>query len=302
MSLSSSAPPSLRAEHALEARGLSKRYGGHVRALREIDLVVPWGAVTGLVGPNAAGKSTLLNSWMGFERPTSGVTFVDGLNPLRSRVQSTRRIGYVPQSPALYRELTVADHLGLAKHLRSDFDPAITQRRLRDLGIPLGRSVATLSGGEAAQVGLALALGTRAPILLLDEPLSSLDPLARREFIAVLLDAVRADGVTVVISSHVVSDIEQACDRLVVLGVGQKLLDDSIAAAIETHRLVDGSVAEQWPTDVVGEIPDHHLGPIWLVRWRGQELDQSSDSVLPNLEEVVLGYLRAGRSRSEGGE
>lgn len=302
MSLSSSALPSLRAEYALEARGLSKRYGGHVRALREIDLVVPWGAVTGLVGPNAAGKSTLINSWMGFERPTSGATFVDGLNPLRSRVQSTRRIGYVPQSPALYRELTVADHLGLAKHLRSAFDAAITQRRLHDLGIPLGRSVATLSGGEAAQVGLALALGTRAPILLLDEPLSSLDPLARREFIAVLLDAVRADGVTVVISSHVVSDIEQACDRLVVLGVGQKLLDDSVAAAVETHRLVDGSVAEQWRTDVVGEIPDHHLGPMWLVRWRGQELDQSSDSVLPTLEEVVLGYLRAGRSRSEGDE
>jgi len=131
----------------------------------------------------------------------------------------------VAQSPALYDGLSVDDHLDLAVLLRPEFDRPYARRRLDELGIPGGQGAKSLSGGQQAQVALALALGTRARILLLDEPLASLDPLARREFLHVLVDAVRADGSTALLSSHVITDIEQACDRLLVLGAGRTLLD-----------------------------------------------------------------------------
>ena len=127
----------------------------------------------------------------------------------------------------------------MATTLRPGFDPAVARRRLDDLDIPLTSRADELSGGQQAQVGLALALGVRAPVLLLDEPLASLDPLARREFLHVLVDAVRADGSTALLSSHVITDIEQACDRLLVLGGGAVLLDLSIAGAIAEHSVVE---------------------------------------------------------------
>ncbi len=192
---------------ALEGIGLAKRYGSGRWALQEIDVAVTSHAITGLVGPNAAGKSTLLKLWVGFESATKGTAIVAGVDVGKDRSRALLKLGYVPQLPALYRELTVAQHLDLARRLRPGFDRAYAGSRLDDLAVPLESPASELSGGQIAQVSLALALGTRAPILLLDEPLASLDPLARHEFLDVLRDACVSDGLTAILSSHVIGDV-----------------------------------------------------------------------------------------------
>jgi ABC-2 type transport system ATP-binding protein len=279
----------------LETHDIGKRYGRRRPwALRHLDLSVPAGSVTALVGPNGSGKSTLLKAWIGFERPTEGHLTVDGIDPWNDRAAAIRRIGYVPQAPSLYRELTVDEHVDLAESLRPGFDRGIALRRLDDLAIPHTSRADELSGGQQAQVGLALALGARAPVLLLDEPLASLDPLARREFLHVLVDAVRADGATALLSSHVITDIEQACDRLLVLGGGRMLLDLSIAGAIAEHRVLDASEAATGLTPGSGTLVGAFPGPsgerLSLVRGAGDHGRAAT------LEEVVLGHLAAARA------
>ena len=276
----------------LETHDIGKRYGRRRWALRNVDLAVPDGSITALVGPNGSGKSTLLKAWVGFERPSEGYLTVDGIDPWRDRGAAIRRIGYVPQAPSLYRELTVDEHVRLADSLRPGFDTAMARRRLDDLDISLAARAEELSGGQQAQVGLALALGVRAPVLLLDEPLASLDPLARREFLHVLVDAVRADGATALLSSHVITDIEQACDRLLVLGGGQTLLDLSIAGAIAEHVVIDAAgVSSGVPSGstIVGIFPGPAGERLGLVR------GPAPGGRLATLEEVVLGHLAAGR-------
>jgi ABC-2 type transport system ATP-binding protein len=276
---------------ALEAQGVGKRYRrGRPWALRDVDLEIPDGSITALVGPNGAGKSTLIKGYVGFERPTAGRLLVDGVDPWRDRGGAIRRIGYVPQAASLYRELSVADHLALAARFRPGFDRAAAELRLGQLDIPLEVTADTLSGGQQAQVGLAIALGTRAPVLLLDEPLASLDPLARREFLHVMVEAVRAAGATALLASHVITDIEQACDRLLVLGGGRKLLDVSIAEACAEHRVVDGDAAIDGGR-LVGRFPDPEGRLLALVE------GAAGPGRSATLEEVVLGHLAAGRSR-----
>jgi ABC-2 type transport system ATP-binding protein len=276
--------------NGFEAHGVGKRYRRRKWALRDVDVAVPAGSITALVGPNGAGKSTLIKAGVGFERPTAGRVLVDGVDPWRERGRAILKVGYVPQSPSLYRELTVDDHVVLAATLRPGFDRDLARRRLDQLAIPLNSRADELSGGQQAQVGLALALGTRAPVLLLDEPLASLDPLARREFLHVLVDAVRADGATALLSSHVITDIEQACDRLLVLGGGRKLLDLSIAESIAAHRMVETRAPGD---DVVGTFMDTDGGQVSLVRAGSGTAPRGRPA---SLEEVVLGHLAAGRT------
>ena len=277
-------------ETALEAHGIGKRYRrGRPWALRDVDLAIPRGSITALVGPNGAGKSTLIKGWIGFERPTEGRLAVDGVDPWRHRGEAIRRAGYVPQAASLYRELSVADHLALARRWRPSFDTTTAEARLERLGIPADARADELSGGQQAQVGLAIALGTRAPVLLLDEPLASLDPLARREFLGVLVDAVRDAGSTAILASHVITDIEQACDRLLVLGGGRVLLDASMAAARAGHRVVEG-VEGAGDGRLVGRFPDPGGRVVSLVR------DAAGPGRPATLEEVVLGHLAAGRA------
>jgi ABC-2 type transport system ATP-binding protein len=266
----------------LEARGLAKRYRRGVWALGGIDLELPAGGITALVGPNAAGKSTLIKTWVGFEKPTRGSVRVAGVDPWKDRSDALGHLGYVPQSPTLYDGLSVEDHLDLARQLRPSFDRKYARSRLAQLDIPGDRGARNLSGGQQAQVALAIALGTRAPILLLDEPLASLDPLARREFLHVLTDAVRGDGATALLSSHIVTDVEQACDRLIVLGVGRVLLNDTVAGAMAVHAI---SSTEQSGAVASFGAPDGSR--IWLIRGTG---DRPA-----SLDEVVLGYLASGR-------
>jgi ABC-2 type transport system ATP-binding protein len=257
-------------------------------ALRGVTLEFARGSISALVGPNGAGKSTLIRSWMGFEHPNEGRVLVEGIDPRRDRVAAVSRIGYVPQAAALYRDLTVNDHLGLARVARPTFDTSYAEGRLRSVGVGLDRPVGQLSGGEQAQVALALALGTRSPVLLLDEPLASLDPLARREFLAVLVDDVRSTGATALLSSHIVTDVEQACDHLVVLTHGHLAYQAAVSDARATHRTVvvgDGSP----PADMVGLFIDDEARKVALVR----STDPTTSPA--TLEDIVLGYLAAGR-------
>lgn len=289
------------ADVALEAIALTKRYGRRIWALKGVDLRIRTGSVTALVGPNAAGKSTLIKTWLGFERPTGGGVRVLGIDPRRDRQAALAHLGYVPQAPTLYRDLTVSDHLALAADLRPGFDRSAAAHRLQQLAIPLEHRASDLSGGQQAQVHLALALGTRARVLLLDEPLASLDPLARREFLHVLVDAVRADGVTALLSSHVITDIEQACDRLVVLGVGRKLYDGSVPEALAEHRVgpveaVDAT--RPMPAVATFAEADGRLSTLY----RTADGATADGTRRASLEEIVMGYLVSGRSAAVSAE
>ena len=285
----------------LEAHGFGKRYRRKNWALRGVDLEVPEGSITALVGPNGSGKSTLIRAWIGFERPTEGRLSTGGVDPRVDRAGAVAKVGYVPQSPSLYGNLTIAEHITLATTLRDGFDTGLAAHYIERLSIPLSALASELSGGEGAQVGLALALGTRARILLLDEPLASLDPLARREFLHVLVDAVRSEGHTALLSSHVITDIEQACDRLIVLGKGHTLLDLSIAEALAHHRVIEGGPAALVGTDrIVGSFPSAGGDALTLVRVPTAGAFPPDPAVVgrpATLEEVVIGHMAAGRVR-----
>lgn len=278
---------------ALSSRHASKRYG-RTEALVDLSFEVPTGSITALIGPNGAGKSTLLRSWVGLEPLNGGKVTVCGIDPWVDRAAAIVNVGFIPQSAAIYPDLSIADHIELAAHFRPDFDRKMATGRLADLAIPMARRGSALSGGQQAQVALALALGTRAAVLLLDEPLASLDPLARREFLHVMRQEAKGSGRTVLLSSHVVSDIEQVCDRLIVLGGGHLLFDGSVEDAIEGHEINVGSATG---SAVVGTFVDIDAdAQLTLLRGTG--------SRRPTLEELVLGYLAAGRDlqglRSEG--
>ena len=285
----------------LEARGFGKRYRRRNWALRGVDLEVPEASITALVGPNGSGKSTLIRAWIGFERATEGRLSTGGIDPRVDRAGAVARVGYVPQSPSLYGNLTIAEHITLATTLRDGFDTTLAAHYIERLSIPLTALAGELSGGEQAQVGLALALGTRARILLLDEPLASLDPLARREFLHVLVDAVRSEGHTALLSSHVITDIEQACDRLIVLGKGHTLLDLSISEALAHHRVIEGAAVTPIAADrVVGSFPSPGGEPLTLVRVPVAQAvapDADVEGREATLEEVVIGHMAAGRIR-----
>lgn len=281
-------------EIALGASDVAKIYRrGAPAALTGIDLAIPSGSITALVGPNGAGKSTLMKAWMGFERPTRGQVAVHGIDPFRRRGDVLDRVGYIPQTTVLYREFTVSDHLDLTARLRPSFDRGIALRRLADLRIPADQTAARLSVGQQAQVQLALVLAGGADTYLLDEPLAALDPLARREFLYLLVKSVRERGTTAVLTSHVATDVEQAADRLVVLGAGHKILDADVAVLLASHRVCEGDAP-------VGP----GLSPVasFLGSETVQTLIEVDETLAPipglraaSVEDLMLGYLAVGR-------
>ena len=258
-------------------------------AVRNVTLGFPAGSITALVGANGAGKSTLIRSCLGFERPNEGRVLVFGVDPRKDRVAVIRQIGYVPQAASLYRPLTIADHFAMAAAGRTGFDGAFARAHIEAIGLSTSRRVGELSGGEQAQVALAVALGTRAPLLLLDEPLASLDPLARRQFLTALLADVRGRGATALLSSHIVTDVEQACDRLAVLADGRLVLAESVADARARYRIVPADAIAGRAS--IGRFTDPDGSPIALV--------EGGDGRAATLEEVVLGHLAAKRPTVE---
>jgi ABC-2 type transport system ATP-binding protein len=273
----------------LRTEGFGRRYRrNRPWAVRGVFLTVPSGSVTALVGPNGAGKSTLMRACLGFERADEGRVLVSGVDPQRHRSAAVASIGYVPQGASLYRSLTIGDHLFIASAARQSFDPAYARGRLEELGLSEKRPVGQLSSGEQAQVALTLALGTRAPVLLLDEPLASLDPLARRDFLVSLMADIRVRSTTVLLSSHIVTDVEQICDRVVVIADGRVALDTSVALAKNGFRTLPAVEIEGHAAIGTFAGPDGKLLSL---------VPESSIGHPASLEEIVLGHLAAGRDR-----
>jgi ABC-2 type transport system ATP-binding protein len=278
---------------ALEATDLGRRYR-HTWALRHCTLQLPAGSVAALVGPNGAGKTTLLHLTTGLLPPSEGRVRVLGWGPREEPQLVLARVGFVAQDAPLYRRYSVADMLRLGRSLNRRWDQAHALARLRRLGIPLERKVGQLSGGQRAQVALALVLAKRPEMLLMDEPLASLDPLARRQFLRELLDASTAEGLTVVLSSHLVVDMERTCDHLVLLDAGRVRLAGSIEDLLAAHRRLvgpretarDGFSGLQ----VVGRSDSDRETTLW-VRGEVRELPPGWRSSPLALEDLVLTYL-----------
>jgi len=218
----------------VEASGLGKRYGA-TWALRECTLAVPAGHVAALVGPNGAGKSTLLNLAVGLTAPTAGTVTVLG-GRLPGSPAALDGIAFVAQDAPLYKTLSVTDMLHLTRNLTRRFDDAYAQARLAELGIPLRRKTGKLSGGQQAQVALTLALARRPSLLVLDEPVAMLDPIARHDFMATVLAAASADGVSVLLASHVLTELERVASYLVLLARGQVRLAGAVDDLLATHH------------------------------------------------------------------
>jgi ABC-2 type transport system ATP-binding protein len=222
---------------ALCADRLGRRYG-QVWALRDCTFAVPAGSVVGLVGPNGAGKTTLLSLTVGLLAPTEGQIAVFG-EPSRAHTAATlARVSYLAQDHPLYRGFTVADMFRLGRSMNPRWDQALAQARMDALSIPLKRKVKALSGGQQAQVSLTMALAKRAPLLALDEPVASLDPIARLEFMRDVMAEAAGSGLTVVIASHVISELERLCDWLLVLTGGRLRLAGPVDDLLAAHHLL----------------------------------------------------------------
>lgn len=276
---------------AVEAVGLGKRYGT-LWALRNCHLSLPEGRVVALIGPNGAGKSTLLSLAMGLTDPTCGTITIGGGLPAGSEA-ALPRVAFLAQDHPLYRRFTVRDHIRLGRYLNKNFDGAFTQARLEELGIPLGRAAGKLSGGQRAQVALTLALAKRASVLLLDEPVASLDPLARRDFMAQLMRTVADTGTTVVLSSHVVSELERVCDYLVVLSSSEVQVAGGVEDLLAAHRRLVGPVSDGPPHGVQAVIERSAPGRqvSLIARLSGPVLDPAWASHPLSLEDLALAYL-----------
>jgi ABC-2 type transport system ATP-binding protein len=223
---------------ALESRALTKQYG-RKKALTDCDLSIPAGRIAGLVGPNGAGKTTLIHLAVGLLAPTSGTVEVLGERPASSPAQLAR-VGFVAQEAPAYNGLSVADHLKLGARLNPGWDAQLAGRRISDLGLDLRQKAGKLSGGQRAQLALTLAIAKRPEFLILDEPVASLDPLARREFLQGLMEATVEHELSVLISSHLVADLERVCDYLVVLHDSRVQICGDVDDLLTTHRLLTG--------------------------------------------------------------
>ncbi|MDF6018629.1 ABC transporter ATP-binding protein [Streptomyces sp. JH34] len=281
----------------LEAKGLGKRYGRR-QALSDCTISVPPGRVVGLVGPNGAGKSTLLQLACGLIAPTSGTIRVLGRTPAEDTAQLAR-VGFVAQDTPTYSALSVADHLRLGARLNPAWDARLADGRIQDLGLDPGQRVGRLSGGQRAQVALTLAVAKRPELLILDEPVAALDPLARREFLQALMEYVAEHGTTVVLSSHLVSDLERVCDHLISLVASRVQIAGDVDDLLGTHfrlttarreadSLPDGMTVlrathtERQSTFVVRSAAPVH-DPAWVLEPLG-------------LEDLVLTYMAEGES------
>ncbi len=279
-------------EHVLEAEATGKRYGGRW-ALRDCTVRLPAGRIAALVGPNGAGKSTLLHLAVGLLRPDAGAVRVFGAAPYENAAVLAD-IGFVAQDTPLYRDFTADELVRMGGKVNRRWDAALARARLAQLGIPPRKPVGRLSGGQRAQVALALALAKRPRLLLLDEPVASLDPLARREFLQSLMGSVAESGTTVLLSSHILADLERSCDFLVVLQAGRVHLSGAVDDIVAGHRRLVGPRHLGEPIDGVGTVvrarhTDRQStllvrtdGPVRDPWWAVHEL---------TLEDLILAYL-----------
>ncbi len=279
--------------NVIETSGLGKRYGS-TWALRECTLAIPAGHVAALVGPNGAGKTTLLNLAVGLAEPSAGAVTVLGGKPAGSPA-ALDGIAFVAQDTPVYKNLPAADMLHLTRNLNRRFGRRYAEARLGELGIPLNRKAGKLSGGQQAQLALTVALARRPRLLVLDEPVAMLDPVARHDFMAIVLTAAADDGVSVVLSSHVLAELERVADYLILLSQGRVQVAGEVDDLLASHRILTGPAAE---ADKYADRPVVHLR-------RGQAqahllVRATADDPVPpgwephpvGLEELTLAYLR----------
>ena len=225
----------------LQTQGLGKRYR-RLWALADCTLSIPGGHVVGLVGPNGAGKSTLLNLAVGLLAPTAGTIEVLGRPPAAGPAELAR-VGYLAQDAPVYAGLSVADHLRFGARLNPGWDAELARGRVKRLDLDPHQRAGTLSGGQRAQLALTLAIAKRPELLILDEPVASLDPLARREFLADLMEATAEQELSVVLSSHLVADLERVCDYLIVLVGSRVRVAGPVDELLAAHHLLAGPAA-----------------------------------------------------------
>lgn len=275
---------------AIEAAALGKRYGRRGRALDACSFRLPAGRICAVVGPNGAGKSTLLALAAGLLRPTDGTLTVLGTTPAAARP----RIAYVAQDKPLYPQLSIADTLRLGADLNPGrWDQEIAERVVQEGELDQARRVRTLSGGQRTRVALALALGKRAELLLLDEPMADLDPLARHQLMGTLMAQAAEHGTTVVMSSHIVGELADACDHLLLVSGGRIRLGGPIDDLVAAHRLVTGRhpAAALTPHTVV-ESGATGRGTTALIRPEGP-IGTGWEAQEPSLEDLLLAHLRS---------
>lgn len=281
---------------AIEATGLGRRYGRRW-ALRNTSLQVPAGRVVGLVGSNGAGKTTLLHLTVGLVNASEGEISVLGGQPGDGETQLAR-VGFVAQDAPLYTRMSVADHFAMASRLNPHWDSSVAGELIERLDLDPRQRAGSLSGGQRAQLALALAIGKRPELLVLDEPVASLDPLARREFMQTLM-GLAADGLSVVLSSHLLSDIERVCDYLIVLAHGEVRLAGDVEELLCQHRVLTGPRRDplRLPADQT-VIRESHTDrqSIIVVRTTAPVLDPAWTVSDLGLEELVLAYMESSAS------
>jgi ABC-2 type transport system ATP-binding protein len=245
------------------------------------------------VGPNGAGKTTLLRLLVGLRSPSAGTALVLGRKP-EQNPRFLAGIGYLAQEAPLYRRLTADEHIEFGRRLNVRWDGEVARQRLAALRIPRNRPVGTLSGGQRAQVALGLALAKRPGVLLLDEPVAALDPLARREFLASLVEAVADGGLTVVLSSHLVHDLERVCDHIILLAASRTQLCEDIDQVLESHKSLVGPrrspVGLEPSINVIRATQTERQSRL-LARLDGPVLDPAWEVTDVGLEEIVLAYM-----------
>jgi ABC-2 type transport system ATP-binding protein len=286
--------------NVIETSGLGKRYG-HTWALRDCTLAVPAGQLAALVGPNGAGKTTLMHMSVGLTIPTSGTAIVLGDKPAGSPA-ALDSIAFVAQDAPVYKNMSAGDMLHLTRNLNRRFDQRYARARLTELGIPLNRKTGKLSGGQQAQLALTLALAKRPRLLILDEPLAMLDPLARQDFMATVMTAMADDGMSVLLSSHALAELERVADYLILLSGGQVQVVGEVDDLLACHRVLTGPAAEadRYARQLCVVQTRRGAAQAHLVVRTSTKASGTADPVPPgweahpiSLEELVLAYLRA---------
>ena len=276
----------------IQTRGLGKQFR-RVTALSDCNVTVPEGRICALIGPNGAGKTTLLRLLCGLAWPTAGEMSVLGAAP-RQDPAFLAEVGFLAQEIPLYRRFTAEDHISVGAHLNRRWDAALVRDRLKSLNIPLDRAAGLLSGGQRAQLALTLTLAKKPRLVLLDEPVAALDPLARRHFLATMADAVAVGGLTVVLSSHLVADMERVVDRIILLSASRVQLDGDIDALLAEHRVVVGprkDTAAIARTHTIVQAVHTARQTTLLVRGNAPVIDPAWASSEVGLEEMVLAYM-----------
>jgi ABC-2 type transport system ATP-binding protein len=284
----------------IDAQGLGKQYG-RKWALTECSLEVPPGHVVGLVGPNGAGKSTLLNLAVGLLAPTAGTIRVLGGEPACDPEQ-LGKVGFVAQDTPTYASLSVGDHLRLGAHLNPKWDHQVADDRIEQLDLDLRQKAGDLSGGQRAQLALTLAVAKRPELLILDEPVASLDPLARREFLQILMETVAEHGVSVVLSSHLVADLERVCDYLVVLVASRVQIAGPVDELLASHRRLIGATRDPATLPANQEVIEAshtERQTTMLIRTDDPVHDPGWTVEEVGLEDLVLAYMGQAAARSK---